>query len=53
MKTVHAASRALRNSDYAQVPLKHELLNEIVKSWEQIIKVQILIAPILSKSRTP
>lgn len=52
MKTVHAGSRALRNSDYAQVSLKHELLNEIVKSWEQIIKVQILIAPLLSKSRS-
>jgi len=49
MKGVNAASRALRNSDYADTEYRVELLNEILHSWELITKVILVLTPILVK----
>ncbi|WP_181314778.1 S1 family peptidase [Photobacterium phosphoreum] len=52
LKTIQSASKALRNSDYAQPKLKHELLNEILYCWELVTKFLVLISPALAKSKT-
>lgn len=49
MKGVHAGSRALRNSDYSSPEIRHELLQEILIGWEQIMRVLIFLSPMLSK----
>ena len=49
MKSIQACSKALRNSDYATPEIKHNLLKEILRSWEQISKVLLVLTPILSK----
>lgn len=49
MKNAQSGARALRNSDYANTDIRHELLEEILLSWEQIIKVLIVITPVLSE----
>ncbi|CAK1692622.1 Trypsin [Vibrio crassostreae] len=51
MKNIQTSSKALRNSDYANTKLRHELLEEIIKSWEQVIKVLVLLSPALSNSK--
>jgi len=48
MHNISASSRALRNSDYVEVQAKQELLNEILKSWEQISNVLLALTPILA-----
>lgn len=47
-QTIKAASRALRNSDYVDPEIKREILKQIVRSWEQILKVTISLTPILA-----
>jgi hypothetical protein len=47
-QSIIAASRALRNSDYANPEIKQELLTEILRSWEQLSKVLLVLAPILA-----
>lgn len=49
---IKAGSRALRNSDYASPELKRKLLQIIMRSWEQVAKVLIVISPILALSGT-
>ncbi len=49
MKSVQACSKALRNSDYATPEIKHNLLKEILRSWEQLSKALLVLAPILSQ----
>lgn len=49
MKNIQAASKALRNSDYANPEIRHDLLEEILLSWEQLSKVLLILAPILAK----
>ncbi len=49
MKSIKAGSKALRNSDYSDPKIRHTLLNEILRSWEQITKVLIVLSPILSE----
>lgn len=49
MKGVQAGAKALRNSDYSSPSVRHKLLEEILRSWEQIIKVLIVLSPFLSK----
>ena len=49
MKSISACSKALRNSDYSTPEIKHNLLNEIIKSWEQVSKVLLVLSPILAK----
>jgi hypothetical protein len=48
MQEIKATSRALRNSDYADPELKKELLNEILRSWLQLSKVLLALAPVLA-----
>lgn len=48
IQSIRASSRALRNSDYANPEIKKELLNEIVRGWEQLSKVSIALTPILA-----
>ncbi|MBI3173120.1 MAG: hypothetical protein HYZ25_05335 [Chloroflexi bacterium] len=45
-----AASRALRNSDYANPELKRDLLRIIMRSWEQVAKVLFVLSPMLAIS---
>jgi len=49
MRNISAGSKALRNSDYADPKTKHLLLKEILRGWDQISKVLIVLSPILSK----
>lgn len=49
MQLTRAASRALRNSDYATPVLKRQLLREILVCWEKLTKVVLITAPILAE----
>lgn len=49
LKSVQAGAKALRNSDYSAPIIRHELLEAILRSWEQITKVLIVMAPILAE----
>lgn len=49
LQTVKAASRALRNSDFVDVDLRKQLLQEITRAWEQLSKVLLAIAPVLAQ----
>lgn len=44
------ASRALRNSDYACIHMKRELLSEIVHCWEQASRIIFITLPILTEN---
>lgn len=48
MRNIKAASRALRNSDYADPAIKHELLAEIVISWQRVGTVLLVLSPLLA-----
>lgn len=48
MQNIRASSRALRNSDYVKPEAKRQILNEILRSWEQISNVLLALAPILA-----
>lgn len=48
-QVIVAGSRALRNSDYASTDIKQQLLEEILKGWEQITKVLLIVLPVLVK----
>ena len=49
MQKISASSRALRNSDYVEPDLKKGILNEILRSWEQLSKVLFALAPIMAE----
>lgn len=49
MKGIQASAKALRNSDFSDPMVRHELLEEILLSWEQIIKVLIVLSPLLAR----
>jgi hypothetical protein len=49
MKCITSCSKVLRNSSYANVKLKHEILDQIILSWNELSKVLISIAPILNQ----
>lgn len=49
MKAVESCSMALRNSDYADRELKHELLSEILLSFEQVANILLVVSPVLWK----
>lgn len=51
MKCINASAKALRNSSYVDVKLKHRILNEILFSWNELSKVLISIAPLLTENR--
>lgn len=44
-----SGSRALRNSDYVSTAIKQQLLEEILKGWEQITKILLVILPVLAR----
>lgn len=44
-----AGSRALRNSDYVDPEIKKSLLKEIMKCWEEISKVLVVLSPFLAE----
>jgi hypothetical protein len=48
IQNIRASARALRNSDYVKPEVKREILNEILRSWEQISNVLIVLTPILA-----
>lgn len=48
MQSIKAASRALRNSDYANPTIKEKLIGEIMRSWEQLSNVFVALAPLLA-----
>jgi hypothetical protein len=48
MLALRASSRALRNSDYVTPEIKTMLLNNILKCWDQITKVVLVLTPILA-----
>jgi len=48
MQNIRASSRALRNSRSVNSKLKVELLNTILKGWEQISRVIFWFSPILA-----
>ena len=48
MKKIKACSRALRNSDYADPEAKKNLLEEVLKGWEQVSKILFALAPLLA-----
>ena len=45
---LRAASRALRNSDYASPDIKRALLKAILDGWDQVSKIILIIIPPLS-----
>lgn len=48
IQKIRACSRALRNSDYVEPEIKKEMLNEIMRSWEQLAKVLLALSPMLA-----
>ena len=48
MQSIKSASRALRNSDFVSPNIKRDLLNELIRGWEQISKVLFALTPILA-----
>jgi hypothetical protein len=48
IQNIRASSRALRNSDYVDPVHKRALLLEIMRSWEQLSKVLLALAPMLA-----
>ncbi|MBP3456342.1 MAG: hypothetical protein J6K38_08805 [Alistipes sp.] len=48
MQEIKSSSRALRNSDYANVEIKKQLLDEVLRGWLQISKVLFALVPILA-----
>lgn len=48
MQTIRSSAKALRNSDYVKPIIKRALLEEILKAWEQLTMVLLVVAPILA-----
>lgn len=46
--SIKSASRALRNSDFVSPEAKKMILDQIMRSWEQVSKVLIALTPILA-----
>lgn len=51
VQTMRAGARALRNSDYVNPETKRELLSEIMRCWQHISNVLLILAPILAIHR--
>jgi hypothetical protein len=49
MHILRAASKALRNSDYVEPAVKRNLLEEILRCWEQLTVVLLVVLPTLAK----
>ncbi len=48
MRQISASSRALRNSDFVDRNVKQELLDKIIRSWNEINKLLIVLCPLLA-----
>jgi len=48
-QAMRAGARALRNSDYVDPETKRQLLSEIMRCWEQVSKVMLILTPILAE----
>jgi hypothetical protein len=48
MRQITASSRVLRNSDFVNSDLKKEFLDEILKGWNEVSKLLIILTPILA-----
>lgn len=48
MHTLRAAAKALRNSDYVDPLVKRALLEEILRCWEQLTIVLLVLLPVLA-----
>ncbi|MGA2939592.1 MAG: hypothetical protein ABSF52_21180 [Syntrophobacteraceae bacterium] len=51
MQTMKAGAKALRNSDYVDPEVRRQLLQEILRSWEQTSKVLLVLLPILAEHK--
>ncbi|HEY2396922.1 MAG TPA: metallophosphoesterase, partial [Rudaea sp.] len=49
-RALRAASRALRNSDFATPDLKRKLFSSIMECWHQVATLIMAIAPMLARS---
>ena len=48
IKATNAGARALRNSDYADTPNRHELLGKLMEGWKQLTDVLLILSPMLA-----
>lgn len=48
MQSMKAGARALRNSDYVDPNIKRRLLQEILRTWEQVSNVLLILLPLLA-----
>ena len=49
LHSIKAASRALRNSPFVDVELKHKVASAILQGWEEISRVVFWLSPLLAK----
>lgn len=49
LSSIKAASRALRNSPFVKVELRHSVASAIFQGWEEISRVAFWISPMLAK----
>lgn len=47
-QSMRAAAKALRNSDYVDPELKHDMIQLILQCWEHLTQVLIILSPILA-----
>lgn len=50
MQSIKAASLALRNSDFADTKLKHQLLDAVLQGIKQLTNVLVALSPILASN---
>ncbi|WP_343329789.1 hypothetical protein [Polaribacter staleyi] len=48
MRQITASSRVLRNSDFVDSNLKKEFLDDILRGWNEVSKLLIILTPILA-----
>jgi predicted phosphodiesterase len=48
VKAMNAASRALRNSEHVDKPIKMSFLNEIMRTWKKMIQIGVMLVPSIS-----
>ncbi|HEY3490532.1 MAG TPA: SIR2 family protein [Candidatus Deferrimicrobiaceae bacterium] len=49
VQAMRAGARALRNSDYVEPETKRQLLSGIMRCWEQVSKVLMILTPLLAE----
>lgn len=51
IRAMKAAARALRNSDHVEPEAKARLLNAVLKCWERMCQILVLLSPVLATNR--